>query len=426
MRSFRATHNIIAVSANKRESAVNTEQTLDTSLLVDLGDVISLERRRETNENELTGKEEPDRVYSLGATSSANFNFNKAQPQHFAFLLSYALGSCVSTASGAGYEHLITPIQGDVDLNRSLPSFSAMQRFGKQVFKRRFASLFVDSVTATFNADDWVKVSGSIKGTGKFEDNVLEEEVVASDGGGSLTLSKQVEGEDDQTRLDNVHQIRAEISPGTWVEVEFSAVSGDNPAVVTITPPTPGGTTNITYRVIYIPKEDTKWVFPVRVQETPLRVSELQVVVGGKWDGSVFQGGRALTGEVRSIEWSLNNNLQIEFRPGATGAYATSAFRDGRQQKLSLNREMREYILQNFMNTDELFGVYLKAYGDEFAPGENYQVEIIFPKVGVLNSPISVDGKRLAEAGDLQVLEDDVFGSVVVRVKNQVSAYAAK
>ena len=178
--------------------------------------------------------------------------------------------------------------------------------------------------------------------------------------------------------------------------------------------------------MIYIPKEDAaKWAFPARVQETPLRVSELQVVVGGKWDGSAFQGGRTLTGEIKSIEWSLNNNLQIEFRPGATGAYATSAFREGRQQKLSLNREMREYILQNFMNTDELFGVYLKAHGAEFASGENYKVEIIFPKVGVLNAPISVDGKRLAEAGDLQVLQDDVYGSVIVKVINQVSAYAA-
>lgn len=425
MRSYRATHNIIAVSSNNKETAINTEQALDTSLLVDIGDVIGLERRRETNENELTGKEEPDRIYSLGATSSATFNFNKAQPQHFAFLLAYALGKCVSSVSGSGYEHTITPIEGDEDLARSLPSFTAMQRFGKQVMKRRFASLFVDSVSASFNADDWVKVSGSLKGTGKFEDNVWEEEVLASDGATSLTLANAVEGADDQTRLDNVHQIKAEISPGVWTEVEYSAVSADTPAIVTITPPNPSGTTNVNYKVIYIPKEDAKWAFPARVQESPLRVSELQVIVGGKWDGSAFQGGRTLTGEIKSIEWSLNNNLQIEFRPGATGAYATSAFREGRQQKLSLNREMREYILQNFMNTDELFGVYLKAHGAEFASGENYKVEIIFPKVGVLNSPISVDGKRLAEAGDLQVLQDDVYGSVIVKVINQVSAYAA-
>jgi hypothetical protein len=52
-------------------------------------------------------------------------------------------------------------------------------------------------------------------------------------------------------------------------------------------------------------------------------------------------------------------------------------------------------------------------------------VEIIFPKVAVLASPISVDGKRLAEAGDLQVLEDETYGSVIVIVQNKVTAYAA-
>jgi len=52
-------------------------------------------------------------------------------------------------------------------------------------------------------------------------------------------------------------------------------------------------------------------------------------------------------------------------------------------------------------------------------------VEIIFPKVGVLNAPLSVDGKRLAEAGDLQVLEDDTYGSVIVKVKNLQATYMA-
>ena len=93
MRSFRATHNLIAVSANNRETAINTEQTLDTSLLVSMTDVINLESRRESNANELTGKEEPDTIYDLGGLASGAFNFEKAQPQHFGFLASYGLGS---------------------------------------------------------------------------------------------------------------------------------------------------------------------------------------------------------------------------------------------------------------------------------------------------------------------------------------------
>jgi hypothetical protein len=66
MRSWRAMHNLLAVSANNAETAINTVQTIDTSMLVGMSDVINLEPKRETNADELTGTEEPDTVYDLG------------------------------------------------------------------------------------------------------------------------------------------------------------------------------------------------------------------------------------------------------------------------------------------------------------------------------------------------------------------------
>ena len=155
---------MIAVSAYNKETAINTEQTLDTSLLVDLNDVIDIEPRREDNAEELTGKEEADEIYDLGHVSKWTANFPKAQPQHFAFLLAFGLGSVAAAAAGAGYEHTVTPIDGDEDEARSLPSFTAGQRYGDTVLKRRFASMFVDSVQARFAADDWVQIRGDVKG----------------------------------------------------------------------------------------------------------------------------------------------------------------------------------------------------------------------------------------------------------------------
>jgi hypothetical protein len=183
--------------------------------------------------------------------------------------------------------------------------------------------------------------------------------------------------------------------------------------------------TDASYEILYIPTESGWMTFPARVNETPLRVSELTLVVGGAWDGSSFLGGRELQAELKSIEWSLNNNMEVQFVPGAGGTYASRAIRGGRAQKLKLDREFREFIMQQHLTDNDTIGVYIFAEGAVYDSPHKYQVEMIFPKVGLLAAPISVDGKRLAEAGDLQVLEDDTYGSVIVNVKNLQATYAA-
>lgn len=486
-RNFMATHNLIAVSANKAETAINKEQTLDTTMLCALGDVINLEPRRESNAEEATGKEEPDAVYDLGNVAAAPLNFEKAQPQHFAFLLAYALGSVSSGAAGSGYEHTITPIDGDLDGDRSNPSFTAGQRFGKTVLKRRFASMFVGSITAGFSKDEWCKISGETKGSGKVIDNVYEESITAAENATELTLAANaVEGSTAAERLSNVQRIRVELSTGVWTEVAYSAVSAATPAVITITAPA-GSATTKTYKVLYIPTEvapsnwaattayalgdlckpttpndywyictvagtsdateptwpttiggtvvdatatwecitDAWMTFPSKVTETPLRVSQLTLKVGGAWSGSAFAGGRTLSSEIKSIEWTFNNNQAVEFVPGASGAYATRGIREGRTQTITLNREFREYILQQHIDDNDTLGLYILAEGAVYDDPHKYQVEIIFPTVSVLKAPLSVDGKRMAEAGDLVVLEHDTYGSVIAKVKNLQSTYAA-
>lgn len=503
-RSYMATHDLIAVSANTRETAINTEQALDTTMLCALGDVVNLEPRRESNENEATGKEEPDTIYDLGNTAGVSMNFEKGQPQHFAFLEGYGLGSVATAAAGTGYEHTITPIDGDLDADRSQPSFTGAQRYGKTVLRRRFASMFVDSVVATFARDSWAKIVGTIKATGKYTDNITKENVTAAMNDTTLTLAAlAVQGADAATRLANVQQIRV-LMPNSaeYQDVAYSAVSADTPAVITITPPatavaiaglskaaacvvtwvghglvngdkatiagitqadwsalnaehvitkigddsfsipvntsafaevydagTDPGTiiesTDATYEVIFIPTEAGWMTFPARVNETPLRVSEMTVIMGGKWNGTTFLGGREMQAEVKSIERTLNNNMQVQFVPGGGGLYASRALRDGRMQKLRLDREFRDFIMQQHLIDNDTFGVRILLEGAVYDSPHKYQVEYVFPKCGLLTAPISVDGKRLAEAGDLQVLEDDTYGSVIVKVKNLQATYAA-
>lgn len=426
IRNFLATHNLLAVSAGHQETAINQEQNLDTTFLVDLNCGLTYQALKVANREEMTGKEEPDRVYDLGGTVTGTLSFSRAQPQHFAFLLAYALGEVSSTPlGGGGFRHLIRPRNGEVDHCRSNPSFTAAMRYGRQVLKRRFASCFVDQVRVEFAKDGWAKITGVVKGTGKVTDNTAVEKVTAPYNTASLTLAANgVEGVSAGERLANVQAVQV-LNPDTqaWEEVEYVAVSGEVPAVITISPPG-GSSTPTTYRVYYLPRESGWMAFPGRVEEPPLKVSQLTVRLGGRWNGTTFLGGHTLAGELRRVTWNFRNHLTPERTPGG-GDFANRAFRAGREQKLTFDRDFRDFLLaQNLRDNDHL-AIYLRAQGPEFAPGLAYQVDLVFPRVAVAAAPVRTAQRRLAEEVEFTVLEDDLYGSVIALVQNQVSSYAA-
>ncbi len=427
IRNFLATHNLLAVSAKLREVAINTEQELDTSLLADLNSVLNYQALKFPNREELTGKEEADRLYDLGGKVTGALSFSRAQPQHFAFLLAYALGQVQTTPVGTGgYRHTIRPLSGEVDGARSNPSFTAAMRFGRQVLKKRFASCFLDQVRVEFPKDGWAKINGTVKGSGKVGDNTRVEEVSAAYNAASLTLEANgVEGESAAERLSNVQAVKV-LNPDTQAfdEVTYRATSGATPAVLTITPPGDSGVLT-TYRIYYLPRESGWMAWPPRVEEPPLKVSQVEVTVGGRWDGSAFNGGQRLAAELRSLTWTLKNNLTPESTPGAGVSYANRAFRAGREQKLDFDRDFRDFLMAQHLKDNDTLTVYLKATGPEFEPSVPYQVELVFPRVAVLTAPVRVAGRRLAETVEFAVLEDDDLGSVTAYVQNKVSGYAA-
>lgn len=427
IRNFLGTHNLLAVSANYQETALNVEQALDTTMLVDLNTVLTYQALKVTNRDELTGKEEADRLYDLGGTVSGNLAFSRAQPQHVAFLLAYALGDVQTSAlGGSGFRHTIRPRAGEVDAARSNPSFTAAMRFGKQVMKRRFASCFVDQVRLEFAKDGWAKLNGAIKGTGKTTGNTQVEDVTAAYNAGSLTLAANgVEGASATERLSSVQAVKV-LNPTTqaWEEVAYSAVSGAVPAVITITPPGISGDMTA-YQVFYLPTESGWTVFPLRVEEPPLKVSQVTVNLGGRWNGSEFLGGHTLGAELRKLVWNFRNHLTPERTPGAGGDYASRAFRTGREQKLELDRDFRDFLLAQHLKESDYLALYLKAVGPEIEPGVTYQVELVFPKVAVMAAPVRMAQRRVVEEVEFAVLEDDTYGSVVAYVQNKVNSYAA-
>ena len=509
VRNFLATHNILAVTAAAAEGQINEPQAPDVSVLVGMGDVINIQHRRETNADEATGKEEPDVIYPLGGVASGPLNFAKAQPQHVAFLAAYALGQSSAAAAGTGYQHTITPIDGDLDESRSNPTFSAVQRLGRNVAKRLFGSCAVDKLTVTAAADNWLQAAGEIKGTGYYEDNVVSEEVAGFEDDTSVTLAANaVEGADADARLKSIHKLEfKKTGDAHWQSGVCTVASAATPAVLTVTALSASHDAG-TWRVLYVPDEDTslatgtatsdppndttgvltdtgatltidaqigRWLvmtsgmasgriwkitdnaattitcegvnlyeagvrsgdaykivqfgwlpLPARVTESPLRVSALALWIGGVWNGSSFDGGYRLAAPLKEIVWEFSNNLEPEFTAGSgLTDYADRCLRSGRSQSIKVDQDCRDWIMQQRLEDNEYFGVYALCEGAEYEAGHRYQVEIIWPRVGVLSADVGESDRRLSQATELAVLEDDTYGSVIVKVKNLQSGYAA-
>lgn len=429
-RSDFATDMQIAVSANAKETAINTERTLDTGMLCDMASIPDIEARRENNADEAHGKEEPDLLYDLGGISKMRMRFPRCQAQHMAFLGSFGLGISSSAAAGSGWRRTITPITGDLDAVRSTPSFTLAARLGKHLQKLRFASMFVTSFDLTMDRDSWVVLEADLNGTGKKSTNLYKETVNAAYNAASLTLAANaVAGSIPAERLANVHHIRVEdVTNGQWIDVAYSAVSAATPAVITITPP--GGVATLTdYEIIYNIAESGSYgwcVFPNRVEEYPLRVSELLIKVGGKWNGSTLAGGHTLQADINSFKWTCNCGPVPDFTPGGgTYQYANRALRNPRSQTITLDRRFMDAILYQRFVDIEYFTFYAIAEGAEYDTGHKYTIEVLFPRVSVKGRPVTVgDKNRLVEAAEFEVLEDDTYGSVILWTKNEVQNYA--
>ncbi len=423
MRSSSATHNLLAISANNAETAINTAQILDTALVVGLDNIIKLDPRRETDAEEANGQEEAGMIYSRGNTSSLSLVFDKMMAQHGGMFLAYGLGSCTSVAQGSGFVHTIIPRAEPFDYSRDMLGFTAGQRLGG-VVKRRFESLFVDSVEISYARDQFAKLTCGVKGTGKFESSVTQETVTAAANATSILLAVNgVSGTDAETRLDAIHQIHVELTPGVKTEVVVTAVSAATPAELTIDAPS-GDAGDVTYTVTYAPTEAAWGSFPANIEESPLEVCGLNVIIGGTWDGAAFVGGRDISSEITDLTYSLQNSLEISFAPGGCSNHANVCMRPARKQSIKLGREMRDYILQLQLEQNQYIGLELDLIGQEFATGETYQMKTVIPKLGVLDNPLSVDKKKLAEKGDLLVLDNGTYPSVIHTVRNQVSGYA--
>lgn len=421
--SNRTNYNYFTVSSFS-ETAINTPQTLDLGMLLPKGDIWQPEPRSETNEDEATGLSGADRIYRRGQTGKMGLNFEKLRPSEAAMILAYGLGKCVSTAAGTGYLHTITEQTEDVELGvRSLPTFTSCQNLGRTVSLQRILSNAVASGGMTFKRDEWVTAKAELVSTGAVDSAYATETVTAMDNATSLTLSAAVEGADAQSRLNNVQSVMG-LYNGAWRKLEPTAVSGATPAVVTI--PSLGGTgVATTYEVVYAATYPA-WAASAPIpEESALQVSNMCLWVGGKWTGTEFAGGFPLSARLDTFDWIFNNDLKAEFTACAGGEYAGRMIKGMLKQEIKVSADMYDILMEEWRKGNRYFGIWVLCEGMEYDTGHKYTVELVFPRVGILDNTVKDNSGRLMVDSNIAVLADATYGQIVAHVKNMWPQYAA-
>jgi len=166
---------------------------------------------------------------------------------------------------------------------------------------------------------------------------------------------------------------------------------------------------------------------PSKVAEPPLYVSAFKVTIGGEWDGANFQGGRVMGYDLGGGTWLLKNGLKPELTPGAgQSQVANQAMRGRREQTLELSRQMKDAVYQLMADGDfSTFGLIVEATGGKIgSTSHDYSMKVIFPMAALKGAEAKLDGERLGETLQVQILEGNSYPSVIVQLKNAWPAYA--
>jgi hypothetical protein len=391
----------------------------------DSGSGLGLERIIEDDRDLITGGETPGNIFYASHTAAGKLSQKRAKPDLLAFVLAHFFGNCESTSvSTSAYQHTITPL-GNLDH----PSFSLIQRRGNSILKERYSGNHIEGFTLELG-ESWVSLSADIKGWGKREVNYEHEIVSAQANSTQITLAENaVEGADDAERLENVFRVRAkDVGEDHWTIASVSSVSSDTPAVITLATSISTSTDSIDFHVDYIPEEPDWCNFPERIDESPLKLMDAKIIVDGYYNGEEVLGGQILSGKILGFSLQGSNEINIQHVPDASGAlHAGESLRGRRLLTIKLTEKLKDTIRQYQQDhaEAEFLSVYLQLRGAEIDPesGVYFGADIIFPKCGILNAPITVSGKYLAQEGDLIVLDDGTYDGVIIKCRNQQESY---
>lgn len=415
----------IALFREKEQAPGEPQTNSGVSMEFDLGSGLNLSRAIEDDRDQIRGVEFATRLYFAGQSASGKLSQRRAKPDFLTLTMAYFLGEVMSEELGSGiYQHTITASSA-----LSPASFTLLQRRGNSILKERFAGNMIDGFSLELG-DSWVGLSADIKGLGKRDVNYYHEIVKAPANSTQISLSENgIEGANEAERIENVFRVRArDAGSQVWKVCKVISVSQGAPALITIEEPVGQSEEMIDFHIDYVPIEPAWCEFPSELDESPLRLVDAKVIVDGYFNGSEVLGGELISNDLLSFSIQGRNNLEIrKLADGSNHLCASDAVRAQREINIRLSERLRNTIRQwqaEHPETEQI-SVYLKIRGAEIVPQSGYYfgADLVFPKCGILNSAIAVNGKFLAQDGDLLVMDDGTYGGVWVRTWNQVSNY---
>ena len=414
-RNFFENYNALAISSELRENGLNNAAECDRQLIFAKGSIPNLEHLLEKNEDEVTGSEESTDLYRKGIRlNDFSLNQSRAQIQHILHALKLGMAGVgtVVDIGITGKKHIFSP-------GESVEPYTFTAIFQEaELQKTRLISLMYESVEIDMTKDEWVKLNTTIKGTGKHEKNWQTEVVEASGDSVDIEVTEIIAGGD----VKSVHSVEILKADGAFYPLTASNVSGTH---LLLEESAAEGSTTHNYRVTY--NMSTTWgTLPARVAETPLRVSELTVYLGGKYDsvsGDII-GGMQMNHEIQSAKYTLTQPNIIEARPRLETEnpdYANYAMRQPRTQQVVLSRDFKNLVIQSKLDKQEYFALKLKCEGAEFEDGLNFKFELIFPRVRIAGGNRSEENGAMKEEIPLEILADPakVNKSVYVVIVSQ-------
>lgn len=415
----------IAVYRGKESPKGEPETENGVTMDMDSGSGMSLERLIEDDRDLIKGVEAPANIFYSSHTAAGKLAQKRAKPDFIAFVLAHFFGTCESTSVGtSAYMHAISPLD---DLDH--PGFTLVQRRGNSIFKERYSANHVDGFSLELG-ETWAGMSADIKGWGKRDVNYEHEVVTAAANSTQITLAENaVQGADAEERLENVFRVRAkDYGDDHWTVAEVDAVSADTPAVISLAEAVGTSSENIDFNVDYIPEEPGWCTLPDSVDESPLRLVDASIILDGYYNGETLLGGEVVSSGVLNFSISGANDMQIRHVPDSSGAqHAGESLRGGRIATIRLSEKLRDTVRQYQLDhaESECLAVCLELKGAEIDPGSGiyFGAKIIFPKCGILNAPVTVSGRYLAQEGDLLVLDDGTYKGAVIKCWNRQESY---
>jgi hypothetical protein len=386
----------------------------------------------EDNANEVTGYEGPTAVYFGTQRVEGSLAQSKLMPDFAIWSLAFALGTCTATTAGtSGYKHTITPLTTDIDH----PSFSMIKAIGTDdsgacILKQKFSECLIDSCTITLG-ENYVSGEVGIVGGGYAEENFYYSTSTAAGNTTEVTASgtRSVPGSNAAQRLANVAELDAYGIDGNnyWQIVTPTAVSTAAPAVVSFTAI---GTTTAagTFRLFHYCENQHTFTFPSKITgETPLKLRDATITIGGSWNGTTFVGGETIACDLTGATISINNNTVIRNCAGSGVDYGTESYRGGRDISITLTERQRDFV--NILKKRNLltFGLRFNIAGDVIDVGgtDYFGVDFVFPSCALMDVREGADGGMHTEEKTIVPLVDATYGQVIVIGKNKQAAYIA-